>query len=119
MSFSKNFQFADIGGSGYYTTNHARVAVAGTIPFMDALTADGYIIYQVDWDQTGTGQFILGDGDATDNSDDRIILNQKGAGKGSTVYPNGYYCRLGKAFQCQFVGSTDCWIKITYKRIVG
>ncbi len=118
------FQFRDIGSTEFRSTNHDRIITASTINLVGAPTGTGagttgIVVYQIDYDLTGSGsRLIIGDNAAVENSTDRIFLDVKTLGSNTIVYPQGISCRAGKALAAQCIGgSFDGWVRVTYMQI--
>jgi hypothetical protein len=115
---SLDFQFRELGNTGWLTTNLARQTAAGTTALAAATVNTAYTVYQIDWDLAVAGQnMIVGDNVA--GAGDRIILDQKGVTQGTRVYPQGIQLRMGQALAVQLLAGgggfgTDAWIRVTY-----
>lgn len=126
-------QWSLVGSTGTIETNVARQVAAGTVTYIAAPTQitqgqpqtnlglpyplQSIIIWQIDWDNSvPTTRIIVGDNLAVEGTD-RIVMEKSGLESGTEVFPNGFYCRPGKAVSAVFNDSGDgvnAWIKITY-----
>ena len=109
------YSFKEIGSGSVLTTNLPLITTATTTPLISAPSTK-LIIYQIDWDLTGTNATLcIGDNNAVMGTDN-IVQYISSNGHGTIVFPSGWESALAKALQCVSTGSgINAWLRITYQ----